>query len=174
MEQHPDAGRQAVAPQAPGWRELWTRPQAWVPAFAVAVVAATAVVAAFMTGRPVPASTEAALPALAGSSEPARAVVHAPPLKASTDGRVSPPTAQASAATRSMGAIAACRDCGVVEMVVAVHGYGETRASAYQMHIRMDDGKTRMVEQRGALAAGSRVQVQGNSVRSLPAAPGSP
>ena len=54
-------------------------------------------------------------------------------------------------------------------MVVAVHGYGQPKASGYQMHIRMDDGSTRTVEQRGALAAGSRVVVEGKSVRPLAA-----
>ena len=57
-------------------------------------------------------------------------------------------------------------------MVVAVHEYGQTKPSSYQMHIRMDDGSTRTVEQRGALAAGSRVVVEGKSVRPLPAPPG--
>ena len=35
------------------------------------------------------------------------------------------------------------------------------------MHIRMDDGSTRTLQQRGALAAGSRVLVEGDSVRVL-------
>jgi outer membrane lipoprotein SlyB len=66
-----------------------------------------------------------------------------------------------------MGAAPACRNCGVVQMVVAVHGYAQPQASGYQMHIRMDDGSMRMVQQRGALAAGSRVRVEGDSVRVL-------
>jgi hypothetical protein len=33
------------------------------------------------------------------------------------------------------------------------------------MRIRMDDGSLRTVEQRGALAAGTRVVVEGGSVR---------
>ncbi len=75
-------------------------------------------------------------------------------------------------ATRSptavMGAAAAtCSKCGVVETVVAVHGYAKANASGYQMHIRMDDGTVRTVEQRGALAPGSRVIVDRDSVRVL-------
>jgi hypothetical protein len=67
----------------------------------------------------------------------------------------------------AMGAAPVCRKCGVVQMVVAVHGYAQPRPSGYQMHIRMDDGSTRTVQQRGALAAGSRVLVEGDSVRVL-------
>jgi hypothetical protein len=70
----------------------------------------------------------------------------------------------------SNGGAAACRNCGVVQMVVAVHEYGQPKPSSYQMHIRMDDGSTRTVEQRAALAAGSRVVIEGKSVRPLPAA----
>jgi hypothetical protein len=55
----------------------------------------------------------------------------------------------------------------VVQMVVAVHGYAQPQPSGYQMHIRMDDGSVRTVEQRGALAAGSRVIVERDSVRVL-------
>jgi hypothetical protein len=33
------------------------------------------------------------------------------------------------------------------------------------MHIRMDDGSIRTVQQRGALAPGSRVMVEGETVR---------
>jgi hypothetical protein len=78
-------------------------------------------------------------------------VVTAPPL--------APPN------TRAMGAAAACNDCGVVQMVVAVNESGGKQPRAYQMHIRMDDGTTRTVEQRGALAAGSRVRVDGSSLK---------
>ena len=66
-----------------------------------------------------------------------------------------------------MGAAPVCRDCGVVQMVVAVFDDGKKRPSEYQMHIRMDDGSIRTVQQRGALAAGSRVMVQGETVRVL-------
>jgi hypothetical protein len=39
---------------------------------------------------------------------------------------------------------------------------------AFQMRIRMDDGTLRTVEQRGAVAAGSRVLLEGRSVRVMP------
>jgi hypothetical protein len=64
-----------------------------------------------------------------------------------------------------MGGSAACGNCGTVETVVAVLDDG--KPSGYQMHIRMDDGSQRMVEQRGALAAGSRVRVEGKLVKAL-------
>ena len=80
------------------------------------------------------------------------AVVTAPPLKPDT---------------RSMGGAAACGSCGVVQMVVAVHEHANPKPSGYQMHIRMDDGSVRTVQQRGAMAAGSRVTVDGSTVRSL-------
>ena len=37
--------------------------------------------------------------------------------------------------------------------------------TAYQMHVRMADGSTRTIEQRNAVAAGTRVVVDGNSLR---------
>ena len=80
-------------------------------------------------------------------------VVKAPPLKAP--------------ATNSMGGAPACKECGVVQMVVAVYDHGGKEPRAFQMHVHMDDGTVRTIEQRGALAAGSRVVVDGNSVRPL-------
>ncbi len=105
-------------------------------------------------------------------SKTSSAVVTAPPLKArSTAPRGKPdtqPDSTARADTAAMGAPpAGCDKCGVVETVVAVHGYGQPNASGYQMLIRMDDGTVRSVEQRGALAAGSRVIVERDSVRVL-------
>jgi hypothetical protein len=50
-------------------------------------------------------------------------------------------------------------------MVVAVNDTGGKVPRAYQMHIRMDDGSTRTVEQRGALAAGSRVRLEGSTLK---------
>jgi hypothetical protein len=98
-------------------------------------------------------------------------VVKAPPLKPApvTAAKSPAKAAEGRSAGGAMGANPACRNCGVVQMVVAVHGYGQPKASGYQMHIRMDDGSTRTVEQRGALAAGSRVVVEGKSVRALAA-----
>jgi hypothetical protein len=127
------------------------------------VVTVAALAAALMALRPDMPQPAAEL---ADSSTGARkGVVQAPPLKvAALAGATQDPQADA---TRSMGAAPVCHKCGVVQMVVAVHGYAQPRASGYQMHIRMDDGSTRMVEQRGALAAGSRVVVEGDSVRLL-------
>jgi outer membrane lipoprotein SlyB len=63
--------------------------------------------------------------------------------------------------TSAMGSASACEKCGVVESVLAANKPGE----GFQMRIRMDDGSLRTVEQRGALAAGTRVVVEGRSVR---------
>ncbi len=68
-----------------------------------------------------------------------------------------------------MGSPAACPNCGVVQMVVAVHEHAKPEPSGYQMHIRMDDGTVRTVQQRGAMAAGSRVVVDGSTVRAMAA-----
>jgi hypothetical protein len=59
-----------------------------------------------------------------------------------------------------MGAAPACVNCGVIESVVAGNQHG-----SYRLLIRMDDGSVRTVRRRGALAAGSRVQLDGGSVR---------
>jgi len=144
-----------------------------VPALAVVVVAVAGVVAAVMANR-----TPSADPAVASSTAtvdphaPPGPVIQAPPLKSSVLAGGAPTPGDGPSAARTLGAAGACRDCGVVEMVVAVRGYGQQEASTYQMHIRMDDGTTRTLEQRGALAPGSRVRVQGSSVRAL--TPGAP
>ena len=156
----------AGEPQGPDARARW-RLETLVPTLAVVVMAVTAVITAVMVSRNgSPAAQQAA-----DASVSRQSVVTAPPLK------LAPPTAAEApaqsgpspAASNAMGATAACRNCGVVQMVVAVHEYGQPKPSSYQMHIRMDDGSTRTVEQRGALAAGSRVVVEGKSVRPLPA-----
>ena len=82
-------------------------------------------------------------------------VVQAPPLDS-----------RASALHQRAGP--ACRDCGVIESVVALVPRAQDDAMAYQMRIRMDDGSVRTVKQRGALATGSRVTVANGSVRSVP------
>jgi hypothetical protein len=162
----PPAQRGGAAPTAAGANDevRARRKESLLPAFAVGLVAVAALTAALMSARPNSAEPAAAVQADAGGPVSAKDVVRAPPLK--------PPAGSASAegkppATQAMGAGAACADCGVVQMVVAVHGHAQPRASGYQMHIRMDDGTTRTVEQRGALAAGSRVRVDGDSVRLL-------
>ena len=128
-------------------REAPRRRETLLPTFAVGAVAAVAVATAFMVTR-----GERAAPPVVASADPPQ-VVSAPPLMAPD--------------TKSMGGPASCESCGVVQMVVAVNEAGRQTPRAYQMHIRMDDGSTRTIEQRGALAAGSRVKVQGGSVRPL-------
>lgn len=117
-----------------------------VPRLAVSAVAVVAVLAAIMVKR----ADDPAVAQNSVAADPAQ-VVMAPPLTAPD--------------TKSMGAAAACKGCGVVQMVVAVNDPGGTKPRAYQMHIRMDDGSVRTIEQRGALPAGSRVQVEGSKVK---------
>jgi hypothetical protein len=121
------------------------RRETLLPAMAVGAVAFVAVLAAVMVKR-----AEYPQAPITASVDP-DAVITAPPLAAPN--------------TRSMGAAAACKDCGVVQMVVAVNEAGRKEPRAYQMHIRMDDGTTKTIEQRGALAAGSRVHVEGSTLR---------
>ncbi|HUR88349.1 MAG TPA: hypothetical protein VMZ74_04610 [Ramlibacter sp.] len=132
-----------------------TRRETLVPAMAVAAVAAVAVAAAVMVKRAddtPQAQSQVAQRAVAPAQTPA--VIAAPPLKAP--------------ATNSMGGAPACSQCGVVQVVVAVYGDSARKEPrGYQMHVRMDDGSVRTVEQRGALAAGSRVVVEGNSVKPM-------
>lgn len=117
------------------------------------------------------ATSEAPNAGSGAGKEPVLAVVTAPPLKPPARATVAGSTSDTpsrSPASKATGSNSACAKCGVVETVVAVHGYAQPQASGYQMHIRMDDGSVRTVEQRGALAAGSRVIVERGSVRALP------
>lgn len=140
----------------------------FVAVVAIGVVAAAGLGAALMVARQDPSGAAIAGADPIDPSGKQKDVVTAPPLKAPAA-----VTAQAAGEAgarppaNGMGAAPACRNCGVVQMVVAVHGYGQPRAEAYQMHIRMDDGSHRTVQQRGALAAGSRVVVEGDTVRAL-------
>jgi hypothetical protein len=140
-----------------------------IPAVAVAAVVVAALAAAIMVKRGDSVEPQTAQGTTAPTAAPE--VVKAPPLKAApATSPASPAQAQGdphSGAGSALGAGTACRNCGVVEMVVAIHGHAKPKASGYQMHIRMDDGSVRTVEQRGALAAGSRVMVEGASVRAL-------
>jgi hypothetical protein len=130
-----------------------TRRESLVPALAVTAVAVVAVAAAVMVKRAEnDAPREAALAAPRPASTQSGDVVKAPPLNASA---------------QAMGGTAACKQCGVVQMVVAVNDKGSKQPRGYQMHIRMDDGTMRTIEQRGALAAGSRVMVEGSTVKPL-------
>jgi hypothetical protein len=137
----------------------------FVPTLAVLAVAIAAVAAAFMGSRP---DTPEAQP-VASLPSPPQAMVRAPPLVVTAPALkpakpATPPRQQASelrGTTNEMGIASACEKCGVVESVLAANKPGE----GFQMRIRMDDGSLRMVEQRGALAAGTRVVVEGGSVR---------
>jgi hypothetical protein len=135
---------------------------------AVGVVTVASLGAALVAGRQDPAQ---AVVAGAGPVDPSanqKDVVTAPPLKTPA-AMVAQNSMQASSrtATNAMGAAPVCRDCGVVQIVVAVYEHGEPRPNGFQMHIRMDDGRIRTVQQRGALAAGSRVMVDGETVHVL-------
>ena len=156
----------AGEPQGPDARVRW-RLDTLVPTLAVVVMVVTAVITAVMVSR----NGSSAVRHAAGASVNLQSVVTAPPLKLAPPISAEAPaqSGPSPAASNAMGATAACRNCGVVQMVVAVHAYGQSKPSSYQMHIRMDDGSTRTGEQRGALAAGSRVVVEGNAVRPVPA-----
>jgi hypothetical protein len=123
------------------------RAASYAPKLAVIAVAGAAVAAAIMSTR-----TEAPGADSVSSVPPPQqqAVVRAPPLAAGS-------------ATSTMGAARACDRCGVVESVTAA-----PPGQSFRMRIRMDDGSLRTVEQRGALAAGTRVVVEGESVRLMP------
>lgn len=130
------------------------RSESLVPAMAVTAVAVAAVAAAVMVQRvETKVQRDLAMDAVRPAPAASSAVVTAPPLKPS--------------ATQLMGGAAACKQCGVVEMVVAVQSADRKEPRGYQMHIRMDDGSLRTIEQRGALAAGSRVTVDGSTVTAM-------
>jgi hypothetical protein len=153
-------------------RKPWQRSDNSVAVLAVGVVAIAGFAAAWFTTRN--DASDAAVAAAGQVSQPAnpKEVVTAPPLKTPDAAAQASARNVARAPANAMGAAAVCRSCGVVQVVVAVHGYGQRRAEAYQMHIRMDDGTHRTVQQRGALAAGSRVVLDGDTVRVLAEPPG--
>jgi len=119
-----------------------TRNEVLVPTVAVLAVAVIALGAALMVNRDDVLDGRQLAAAPAARQE----VVRAPPLDP----------------TRTMGAGAACQSCGVVESVVEAPNKG------FRMRIRMEDGSVRTIEQRGALAAGSRVIVEGDGLRLMP------
>lgn len=121
------------------WQTHWAARHA--PTLAVFAMAVAALAAAVMASRPDSAESDSRMAA----ARPQQEVVHAPPLN-------------------SMGTGPACRTCGMIESVAAVNG-----AKGFQMRIRMDDGSLRTVEQRGAMPAGTRVLVDGASVKLMPA-----
>ncbi len=151
-------GHEQGAHDAMPARNRWPSWRTRIPTLSVVLVVVTAVTTAVMVAPTVsepPDHRPVAVQPVAAAAAPA-SVVQAPPL----DGL-------ASAVQTG-----ACRDCGVIESVVALAPRAQDEAVAYQMRIRMDDGSLRTVEQRGALATGSRVTVGGGSVRSVSGRPG--
>lgn len=153
-------GREHSAFETSSARERPHGLRSLIPTLAVMLVVATAVATAVMVvptvselpdHRPVAAGAVAAVPA-------PPSLVQAPPMDS-----------RASALHQRAGP--ACRDCGVIESVVALVPRAQAGAMAYQMRIRMDDGSVRTVKQRGALATGSRVTVADGSVRSVSGRP---
>lgn len=136
-----DAGRRS---QGGDWL-LRVKPT--VPTLAVVTVVVAALAATVMVTRE--DWQEANRPAVLGKA--GRDVVRAPPLVVRA-----PPLARPDV----LGAGPACRNCGVVEAVAPLEAQG-----GFQMRVRMDDGTTRTVGQRGAVAAGSRVLLERGSLR---------
>jgi len=137
-----------ISPADPPPERLQGPAAAYAPKLAVLAVAVAAVAAAFLGTHPDTPAADAA-----SAAPPVRqAVVRAPPLVVGERND-----------TRAMGAAPACERCGVVESVQAA-----SPGHSFQMRIRMDDGSTRTLEQRGALAAGTRVVVDGGSIRLMP------
>lgn len=162
----PDTGN--MPPADPPPERPPTGVASYAPKLAVLAVAGAAVAAAFMGTRP-----ETTAPQTASSVPPPtpQAVVQAPPLVVTApplkrEEPANPTSRQGGsdgAARIAMGAAGACERCGVVESVQTAEA-----GQSFQMRIRMDDGSVRTLEQRGALAAGTRVVVNGGSVRLMP------
>jgi hypothetical protein len=160
--------RENAGAQSP-WRERWRRVRDLVPTLSVVTVVVAALAATVMVTRP--QWEDANRPSVIAKSEQdvVRApplVVQAPPLKASQKPGGRAQHQVPAIDSKGVGAGPACSNCGVVESVAVVDQHG-----AFQMRIRMDDGTLRTVEQRGAVAAGSRVVLEAGSVRimALPA-----
>ena len=139
-----------------------------IPGIATGLVVVTAVAAALMATWGEAPNAPEPVRVQPDAAPDHTGVVTAPPLKGPSETKALATARNADAASaKAMDTRAACRNCGVVQLVVAVHGYAQPQPSGYQMHIRMDDGTIRTVEQRGALAAGSRVIVERDTVRVL-------
>lgn len=163
----PDPSRESgnMPPEPPPPEPPPGRAASYAPKLAVLAVAGAAVAAAFMSTRPDTPAAESVASAPQPRQEVVRApplVVTAPPLKPADSPQASRRAGERAVAS-AMGAAPACDKCGVVESVLAARP-----SHNFQMRIRMDDGSLRTVEQRGALAAGSRVVVEGESVRLMP------
>ena len=158
-----DAGAQSR------WSERWRRLKSLVPTISVVTVVVAALAATVMVTYPAWRDLNRP-PAMATGG---RDVVQAPPLVVTAPLLMESPDAAGKAQDQpaaranpasALGAGPACASCGVVESVAMVNQSG-----TFQMRIRMDDGTLRTVEQRGAVAAGSRVLVEGGSVRIMTA-----
>jgi hypothetical protein len=166
MEPDINLGDSAASTPAasPSWRERLHLDSSTVPAAAVVAVAIVSVATAVMMGRQqAPQRDVRPPPAIADSSQRVvkapPLVVTAPPLRAPQKLAQAPGQRDGALATHSAGAGPACRNCGVVESVAS------NRPSTYQMRVRMDDGTVKSIEQRAAFPAGSRVVVEGGSLR---------
>jgi hypothetical protein len=163
----PDQSTEAPAASPPGarvsWRKRWHVDRASIPAAAVAAMAVVSVTTAVMMSRQRTATEDARpLSAVAQTRRNVEApplVVKAPPLNPPGKVAQAGSSRDPARATHSAGAAAGCRNCGVVESVAAKH------PSAYQMRVRMDDGTLRSIEQPAAFPAGSRVVLEGGTVR---------
>jgi hypothetical protein len=161
----PDMSKEAPgAPAAarPSWRQRLHVDKSTLPAAAVAAMAVVSVATAVMMSRQQSAPDNVRpLPAVAANQvvKAPPLVVKAPPLDRPTQVAQARAPRDAAQATHSAGAGAACRNCGVVESVAS------SRPSAYQMKVRMDDGSVKSIEQPAAFPAGSRVVLEGGTVR---------
>jgi hypothetical protein len=142
------------------WRH---RAAAAVPSLSAVLVVVVALTATVVVTRE--DWQEASRPAVLSMGE--QQVVRAPPLVQPAPGKGSPEAAgqpqhrpEGATQPNALGAGPACLNCGVVESVAP-----GSRQGAFQLRIRMDDGSLRTIEQRGAVAAGSRVLLEGGSLR---------
>jgi hypothetical protein len=153
-----------AAPMAapPSWRERLRFDKSSVPAAAVVAVAIVSVTTAVMVTRQEGAKVDVRPPPSVADNRVVRApplVVKAPPLNSAQQLAQARRARDGGPATDSAGAGPGCRNCGVVESVAS------NRPSTYQMRVRMDDGTLKSVEQRAAFPAGSRVVLEGGTVR---------
>jgi hypothetical protein len=155
--------REAPASARPSWRQRLDADKSTLPAAAVAAMAVVSVATAVMMSRQQSTPDNVRPPpAVAANQDVVKApplVVKAPPLNRPTQVAQARAPRDAAQATHSAGAGAACRNCGVVESVAS------SRPSAYQMRVRMDDGSVKSIEQPAAFPAGSRVVLEGGTVR---------
>jgi hypothetical protein len=157
----------AAAGAAPGaaprsWRERLHFDKSSVPAAAVVAVAIVSVTTAVMVTRQEGSKRDVRPPPSVADNRVVKApplVVKAPPLNAPQQLAQARRARDGAPATDSAGAGPGCRNCGVVESVAS------NRPSTYQMRVRMDDGSVRSIEQRAAFPAGSRVVLEGGTVR---------